>query len=152
MTGKGSPGWSGDSVSEKLGGARLALPLAEPLACLHKALAEAPVEVLPAFIGELERLKAQVWSKLSRDPMNTSGQPIAVHGQFRNTPVDQTSEPEYLSIREVGNRTGYAEGTIRNMMSTGIFKLGEHYVKPRGRVLFKWSAIRRWLETAESRS
>jgi len=134
-------------VSEKLGGASLAPPLAKPIARLHKAIAGAPVEVLPAFIGELERLKAQAWRKLSGDQMNTSGQPIAVHGQFRSTPVDQISELEYLSIREVGNRTGYAEGTIRNMMSAGIFKLGEHYVKPRGRILFKWSAIQCWLET-----
>lgn len=139
-------------MSEKLGGASLAPPLAEPIARLHKALAEAPVDGLPAFIGELEKLKAEAWSKLSRDPMNIRSEPTAVHDRSGNSPVDQPSELEYLSIRELGNRTGYAEGTIRNMMTAGIFKLGEHYVKPRGRVLFKRSAIRRWLETAASRS
>jgi hypothetical protein len=31
------------------------------------------------------------------------------------------------------------------MMSRGVFQLGVHYVKPRRRVLFKWSRIVAWL-------
>ncbi len=147
MSGKDSPGWSGDSVSEKLGLASLSHPLADPLARLQEALADAPIQALPAFLGELEKLKAQAWSKLSGPSMDHSDQPIGVHHRSGSTPVDQNSELEYLSIRELANRTGYAEGTIRNFMSAGVFKLGEHYVKPRGRILFKWPAIRNWLET-----
>ena len=139
-------------MSETLGVAKVSHPLADPLARLQQALAEAPVQALPALIGELEKLKAQAWSKLARHSTDNTGQPIPVSDKSGSTPVDQTSELEYLSIRELGNRTGYAEGTIRNMMSAGIFKLGEHYVKPRGRILFKRSAMRRWLETTVSRS
>jgi len=58
----------------------------------------------------------------------------------------QVSCEEYLSIRELSQRIPYAQQTIRNLMSRGVFKLGKHYVKPRGRVVFKWSAVQAWLE------
>jgi hypothetical protein len=62
-------------------------------------------------------------------------------------PATAKGQPEeYLSIRALSQRIPYAEQTIRNLMSGGVFKLGEHYVKPRGRVVFKWSAMRAWLE------
>jgi len=60
--------------------------------------------------------------------------------------VDQDPEVEYLSLHDLARRIDYAEGTIRNLMSQGVFRLGQHYVKPRGRILFKWAAIRNWLE------
>ena len=40
----------------------------------------------------------------------------------------------------------YAEQTIRNLMSRGVFRLGEHYLKPRSRIMFRWSKVREWLE------
>ncbi len=152
MTENGSRGCSGDFVSEKLSIARVSHPLADPLARLQQALAEAPVQALPAFIGELEKLKAQAWSRLARPSMDNRGQSIPVSDKSgstpksASTPVDHASDMEYLSIHDLANRIGYAEGTIRNLMSDGVFKLGEHYVKPRGRIFFKWPAVRIWLE------
>jgi hypothetical protein len=62
-----------------------------------------------------------------------------------------TADQEYVSIRELSRRIPYAEGSIRNLMSRGALKLGEHYVKPHGRVMFRWRAIRVWLEANERR-
>lgn len=60
-------------------------------------------------------------------------------------------EVEFLSIAQLCRRIPYKEQTIRNLMTRGVFKLGTHYVKPRGRVIFRWSAVRAWLEGRESR-
>ncbi len=152
MTGTESRGWSGDALSEEPSVPRISDALADPLARLKEALASAPTQTLPAFIGELERLKAQAWSRLPRPPLKNSGR-VGMIRDGSNTPsVDQNSELEYLSIRDLAKRINYAEGTIRNLMSRGVFKLGEHYVKPRGRILFKWSAVRRWVENQEAQN
>jgi hypothetical protein len=66
-------------------------------------------------------------------------------------PSSGTADQEYVSIRELSRRIPYAEGSIRNLMSRGALKLGEHYVKPQGRVMFRWNAVRAWLETSERR-
>lgn len=52
----------------------------------------------------------------------------------------------FLSVRELANRIPYAEHTIRNLMSSGALIEGKHYVKPRGRVMFLWSAVDAWLK------
>ena len=64
--------------------------------------------------------------------------------------IDRGADVEYLSIRELATRIPYSEGAIRNLMTRGVFRLGVHYVKPRGRVAFCWSAVRAWL-AGESR-
>jgi len=66
--------------------------------------------------------------------------------------LDSDNYPEYLSIRELAERIPYSEGTIRNLMSKGQLRLGEHYVKPRGRVMFRWTAVRGWLDAARARA
>jgi hypothetical protein len=70
---------------------------------------------------------------------------------FERSSRDGTADQEYVSIRELSRRIPYAEGSIRNLMSRGALKLGEHYVKPQGRVMFRWRAIRAWLEASERR-
>lgn len=60
-------------------------------------------------------------------------------------PAPQEQPEEYLSIRALSQRIPYAEQTVRNLMSSGVLKRGVHYTKPRGRIIFKWSAIRAWL-------
>ncbi|HUA36534.1 MAG TPA: hypothetical protein VMA09_23210 [Candidatus Binataceae bacterium] len=52
---------------------------------------------------------------------------------------------EYLTVRQAAARIKYCEQTLRNMMSTGVFKRGLHYYKRRGRVLFVWSRMEQWL-------
>ena len=51
---------------------------------------------------------------------------------------------EYLTIAQLSRRIHYAPQTIRNLMSQEVFRLGVQYVKPRRRVLFKWSTIEQW--------
>ena len=52
---------------------------------------------------------------------------------------------EYLSVKQLAARIPYREQTIRNFLSAGEFKEGIHYYKRRGRVIFRWSQIERWL-------
>lgn len=57
------------------------------------------------------------------------------------------SSKEFLSIRELAERIPYSEGTVRNMISDGDFIRGIHYVKPKGRVIFRWSRVVEWIES-----
>jgi len=93
---------------------------------------------------ELERLKPQAWARLSPPPHKEGTRAVAHDGI--GALVDQDLELEYLSLHDLARRIDYAEGTIRNLTTQGVFKLGQHYVKTRGRILFKWTAIRNWLE------
>jgi len=74
--------------------------------------------------------------------------PSAPYRPQRDTavrPIDGGTDVEYLSVRELATRIPYSEGAIRNLMTRGVFRLGEHYLKPRGRVAFRWSAVQAWL-------
>lgn len=53
------------------------------------------------------------------------------------------------SSKALAQRLPYSEGTIRNLMSQGRFRLGIHYMKPNGRIVFRWSAVRAWLAGRE---
>jgi len=134
----------GDSLRERLRSHEISDPLVDSLVRLQEALTDAPVQALPAVIVEMERLSVQAWARISPPPLKGSTRSFAHDGA--GALVDQDSELEYLSIHDLARRMNYAAGTIRNLMSQGVFKLGLHYVKPRGRVLFKWPAIRSWLE------
>lgn len=57
-----------------------------------------------------------------------------------------TAQEEYLSVRQLCERIPYKEQTVRNLMTQGVLKRDVHYIKPRGRVMFMWSAVRAWLE------
>jgi hypothetical protein len=52
---------------------------------------------------------------------------------------------EYLTTEQLGKRINMSPGTIRNFVWMGVFQLKVHYVKPRRRLLFIWSAIQEWL-------
>ena len=60
--------------------------------------------------------------------------------------VDGAEDVEYLSIRDLAHRIPYAEQTIRNLMTRGVFRLGEHFIKPRSRIMFRWSKVLDWLD------
>jgi hypothetical protein len=53
---------------------------------------------------------------------------------------------EYLSVRDLCTRIAYKEQTIRDLMNIGEFKAGVHFYKRRGRVMFVWSAMERWIK------
>lgn len=63
------------------------------------------------------------------------------------TCVDLGEAPgEYLSVEQLSKRIPYSPGSIRNMISKGIFRLGEHYEKPNGgRPVFLWSKVQEWI-------
>lgn len=52
---------------------------------------------------------------------------------------------EYLSVKQLAALIPYSEQTIRNLISAGEFREGEHYYKRRARVVFRWSQVERWL-------
>jgi len=71
----------------------------------------------------------------------------AVNRPDEATPLDSPIEKEYLSLEELVERIPYRPQTIRNLMCQGVLREGVHYFKPTQRkVVFKWSAIRRWIE------
>ena len=53
---------------------------------------------------------------------------------------------EYLTVAQLSRRIPYKEQTLRNLMHQNVFRLNVHYVKPRHRVMFRWSAVQAWLE------
>jgi len=64
----------------------------------------------------------------------------------KEPPYSEAAHEEYLTVRQAAERIKYREQTIRNLISTGVFTRGLHYYKRRGRVLFVWSRIERWLQ------
>jgi len=62
---------------------------------------------------------------------------------------DRLERKDYLSLKELCERIPYEDQTIRNMMTKGKLVLGTHYFKPNGRLIFKWSAIIKWIEGIE---
>src|SRR5262245_18768973 len=61
----------------------------------------------------------------------------------------QASE-EYLTIEELSARLKIKSKTIRNKMSSGIFRKGVHYFSPVGLgPRFKWSAVVTWIEQSQ---
>ncbi len=53
---------------------------------------------------------------------------------------------EYLPIKVLSERIGYAVKTIYNLVSQDTFKEGIHYFKPTKRkLLFYWPAVEQWI-------
>ena len=64
------------------------------------------------------------------------------------SPASQSSD-EYLSIAETAARLGLSAKRVRNLMSVGVFRCGEHFFRPDGIApRFKWSRVVAWLESA----
>jgi excisionase family DNA binding protein len=54
---------------------------------------------------------------------------------------------EFLTVKELSERIKLAKQTIYNMIHKNEFVLHKHYYKPKAKIiLFKWSAIEKWLE------
>jgi hypothetical protein len=103
-------------------------------------------EALVRLLAQCVSLQNLLESELQQSPH--SGHARA--GSLRH--IDRGNEPEYLSFRDLTERIPYTAGTIRNLMSKGELRLGEHYVKPRGRIMFRWTAVRVWLDSARGRT
>jgi len=73
-----------------------------------------------------------------------------MHGQrITSSEPPQQHPKEYLTYQELAQRTGYEVQTLRNFVSKGIFKLGKHYFRPNGKVLFYWPAVEKWIRGEE---
>lgn len=53
---------------------------------------------------------------------------------------------EYLTVEELCARVKYKRQSLYNLVHRKVFVLGNHYVKPGGKILFKWSRIQKWIE------
>lgn len=53
---------------------------------------------------------------------------------------------EYVGIKDLCKRIPYATKTIRHLMMRGELRLGTHYFKPSGKLIFKVSAVTAWIE------
>ena len=107
------------------------------------------------LLAQCATVEGLLIAELRRLPLDGSASPSATPGDTKALTlktVDSGNDPEYLSIRELSERIPYTEGTIRNLMSKGQLRLGEHYVKPRGRVMFRWPAVRAWLNSTRERT
>ena len=64
----------------------------------------------------------------------------------------EESNEEYLTVEELAGRIKFSRQSIYNLIFKREFILNEHYLKPRPKkILFKWSAIKAWMEKAPSK-
>jgi hypothetical protein len=53
---------------------------------------------------------------------------------------------EYLTVQELSTKIKYNKQSLYNMIYSKKLILGKHYFKPTGKkILFKWSAVKKWL-------
>jgi hypothetical protein len=122
------------------------LPDPAPTTNVAVLVANALTKLRSARLAEVETLSALIAALVE------SGTQLASCGQAAQTvtssgpPSPSPTEEVYLSVRQLAERVPYAEHTIRNLMTTGALHEGEHYFKRRGRVMFSWPAMRRWVE------
>ena len=90
-------------------------------------------ERLEATLGELVRIVAQL-------------------RESADNPAPAALQTEYLSVKQLAAKIPYREQTIRNFLSAGEFQEGVHYYKRRGRVMFRWSQVERWLSEHDRES
>ena len=65
---------------------------------------------------------------------------------------DSETGREYLSVHQLAAMIPYREQTIRNMMCSGELRGGVHYFRKGRRVIFRWSAVQRWIRQHASDS
>ena len=65
----------------------------------------------------------------------------------------QESTEEYLTVTELSEKIKFSKQTIYNLIFKKEFILRQHYLKPRPKkILFKWSAVKVWLENPSAKS
>ena len=91
-------------------------------------LASVPVEQVSPMLVHLSALQAALAARLPVGPSAAPNEPLG--GLY--------------SVREIATKIPYAEKTIRNLMAAGELREGEHFYKPRGRVMFDLPAMLAW--------
>ena len=124
----------------------VAVPSLDAIAADPTRLAALPFHVLVDLRRQIRHLDTHLDAVITRQMYErrtsvTDDRPLATG--CATPPAD-----EYLSIRDLAHRLPYDEQTIRNLMTRGVFRRDVHYVKPqgKGRPVFKWSAVRKWVE------
>jgi hypothetical protein len=110
---------------------------------------DALTKLRAARLAEAEALSALLTAFLDIDSGRASCDTASGAAQEAGCPAAHSpiaAEPQYLSVRQLAGRIPYAEHTIRNLMTTGALRQGEHYFKRQGRVMFSWPAMCRWIE------
>jgi hypothetical protein len=94
-----------------------------PSAAIHLARA---LSELTAVLAEIQKMSAGAGAESDRRPDSETGR-------------------EYLSVHQLAAMIPYREQTIRNMMCAGELRDGVHYFRKGRRVIFRWSAVQRWI-------
>lgn len=95
---------------------------------IMEAIAPALLSRLESALGELSTTVAQLRAVSNLDSR-----------------LREQGQQEYLSVKQLAALIPYSEQTIRNLISAGEFREGEHYYKRRARVVFRWSQVELWL-------
>src|SRR5262249_56308628 len=98
-------------------GARTLMATATPAACAH---------AIVALVTDVKGDDVRAWWACRE--CKTPFAPVGATA----TAVDVEPAAEYLSTRQLAQRIPYTEGQIRNMMSLGVFRLGDHFTRPTG--------------------
>jgi hypothetical protein len=125
--------------------------LLDPVQAAHVSLlvADALTKLRAARLAEAEALSALLTVFVDIGAGRTSADTGSGTAPEAGCPAAHSTvaaEPQYLSVRQLADRIPYAEHTIRNLMTTGALREGQHYFKRRGRVMFSWPAMCRWIE------
>lgn len=120
-------------------------PEALPALGVYALVADVLTKLRAARLAEAETLSALVTVLVDIGTRMSHGLGNQVGAATGASAPAQTGEL-YLSVRQLAERVPYAEHTIRNLMATGALREGEHYYKRRGRVMFSWPAMCRWIE------
>jgi hypothetical protein len=117
-----------------------------------------PLETLPALLAQLAAEQARLAAVQGALAARLIGAPAAPAHVAPGTAPPSAGSPEtgtegsltvdeaYLSIRQLASYIPYRPKSIRNLMTQGVFRDGEHYFKRRGRVMFSRRAVRAWVE------
>jgi hypothetical protein len=112
-------------------------------------LADAVTKLRAARLAEAEALSALLTVFVDIDAGRASSDTGSGTAPEPGCPAAHSplaAQLQYLSVRQLADRIPYAEHTIRNLMTTGALREGQHYFKRRGRVMFSWPAMCRWVE------
>ena len=117
MTNTGSRGWLDDSLRDKLRSRETSDPLADSLVRLQEALTDAAVQAVPAFLVELEKLRAKIETAGEADSTTKSELIANLKKKYGG---DLTTEfvvdPALLGGMRIRVGSDVWDGTVRNRL------------------------------------
>jgi hypothetical protein len=89
---------------------------------LHSPGADIQVAEIPALIAQLASLQSELVARLLE------------------APASEKAETFYLTLKQLAQRTGIGQSTLRAMTSK-VFEEGVHFIRNGRRLLFIWPAV-----------